>query len=117
MDLAEAAPLVVEGSCRRRRKGEVETLVGVRVVVGFVDGGTHRGKGECQRRRDVSDRIGGGVGELDNHQNSRQYLRESRERSAPVTTADCLHEVSSPEINAQLDSGAERKRARKVLAT
>lgn len=61
---------------------------------GVVDGETHRAKGECQRRRDVSDRIGGGVGELDNHQNSRQYLRESRERSAPVTTADCLHEVS-----------------------
>lgn len=85
--------MVVEG-CRRRRKGEAETLVGVRVVVGLQMGKRIEPRGERQRRRDVSDRIGSGVGELDNHQNSRQYLRESRERSAPVTTADCLHEVS-----------------------
>lgn len=44
---------------------------------GATDGETHRASRE--RRRDVSDRIGGGVGELDNHQNSPPVFKgESR---------------------------------------
>ena len=82
---------------KREARGRPETLVGVRVVVGLRMGNapTHAGGRETRVEGDVSDRIGGGVGELDNHQNSRRYLRESRERTAPVTTADCIHEVST----------------------
>lgn len=78
MDLAEAAPLVVGRKvCWRRRKGEAGTWVGVRVVVGLQMGKRTERQGE--RRRDVSDRIGGGVGELDNHQNSPPVFKgESR---------------------------------------
>lgn len=111
--------------------------------MGFAGWETRR-RGKSGREGDVSDRmVAGGVGELDNHQNtlsisleparllslplsfslspsfsrsfSRRYLRESRERSAPVTTADCLHEVFAGGANVHtvpetIEKGRETRR-------